>query len=103
MDPGRTRLTVSGQALLAYGKPHLPSNLRWAGLRIWVSGFRFPVSGFPFSPLALWPFSASPAFYHRLRFPHPVTHPSNPGIAKQDVIFGAHADVDAGDRVDVVQ
>jgi len=56
MAPGRTRLTVSGQAratalrlrflcasaqtakaplpaLLAYGKPHLPSNLRWAGLR----------------------------------------------------------------------
>ena len=33
VGPGRTRLTVSGQALLAYGKPHLPSNLRWAGLR----------------------------------------------------------------------
>jgi len=31
--PTCTRLTVSGQALLAYGKPHLPSNLRCAGLR----------------------------------------------------------------------
>jgi len=35
MDPGHTRLTVSGQVLLAYGKPHLPSNLRWTGLLIW--------------------------------------------------------------------
>ena len=33
MVPGRTRLTVSEIALLAFGKPHYLSDLRWAGLQ----------------------------------------------------------------------
>ena len=34
LPPTCTRLTVSGRALLAFGKPHPSSNLRWAGLRM---------------------------------------------------------------------